>query len=316
MQGKIPSFADISRAHRRIFSFIHHTPVVTSSLLNEITGAELFFKCENFQKTGAFKYRGATHAVLRLKESENAREVATHSSGNHAGALAHAAWRHGLKAYIVMPKNSRKVKIAAVRSYGAEIFFCEPNLQARESMLEAVRKDSGTHFVHPYNDPLVIAGQGTVAMELLEEVEGLDIVIAPVGGGGLLSGTALSAKALKKDIVVIGAEPAQADDAKRSFDARTLVPSVNPDTIADGLLTSLGSTTFAIILDKVDGIYTASEQNIIMATRLVWERLKILIEPSAALPLAVLLQHPGVFNGKRLGLILSGGNVDLDELPF
>ncbi|MBU0765281.1 MAG: pyridoxal-phosphate dependent enzyme [Bacteroidetes bacterium] len=312
--NNVPEYADVLKAYKRIIPYIHRTPVLTSTAINRITGAELFFKCENFQKTGAFKFRGATNAVLSLSEEEAARGVATHSSGNHAAALALTAGMRGIKAHIVMPETSPGVKIAAVKGYGAEITFCKPTLEARESTLKKIVNETGAIFIHPYNNPQVIAGQGTAALELLGEVPGLGIVMAPVGGGGLLSGTATTVKGSHPGIKIIAAEPAGADDAYRSFKSGTLVPSVNPKTICDGLLTSLGDLTFNIIMRRVDDIVTVSEEAIFMATCLVMERMKIVIEPSAAVPLGAILENKLNAEGKRIGIILSGGNVDVGKL--
>ncbi len=306
----IPSFDDILHASKVLSGVAHRTPVMTSRLLNRLTGAMLFFKCENFQRAGAFKFRGAFHAVSRLSEEEACRGVATHSSGNHAAALALAASLRGIPAYIVMPENAPVVKKAAVKEYGGRITFCAPTLAAREETLAAVVRDTGAVFIHPYDHPHVIAGQGTAALELLKELHDVEMVMAPVGGGGLLSGTSLTVKALSSDIRVIGAEPAGADDAYRSFHSGVLVPSVEPVTIADGLLTSLSERTFSIIRSKTDDILTASEESIRRALHLIMQRMKIVVEPSAAVPLAVVLDHPEVFTGKKVAIILSGGNLD------
>ncbi len=309
--------ADIEQAAERIRPFAHRTPVMTCATLDEMAGQHLFFKCENLQKVGAFKFRGACNAVFSLSPEEAALGVATHSSGNHAQALALAARLRGIPAYIVMPENAPSVKRAAVAGYGGQITFCRPTLEARESTLAAVVAATGAAVVHPYNDPRVIAGQGTAALELLEEVPGLDVVMAPVGGGGLLSGTAVAVAARRPSARVYAGEPAAADDALRSLQQGTIVPSVDPRTVADGLRTSLGTLTFAIIRQGVAGIITASEESIVRATRLLWERAKIVVEPSGAVPLAALLEQglpePG---GLRVGVILSGGNVDLDHLPW
>jgi threonine dehydratase len=312
----LPSFSDIQTAHDRIRPFIHRTPVLTSKSINQIVGAELFFKCENFQKVGAFKFRGACNSVLALSDEEAKKGVCTHSSGNHAAALALAARMRGIPAYIVMPENAPEIKKKAVAGYGAQITFCEPTLAARESTLKKVAAETGATEIHPYNYFNVICGQGTAAKELIEETGQLDILMAPVGGGGLLSGTAISAKAMLPDVLVIAAEPAGADDAFRSFQSKTLQPSVNPKTIADGLLTSLGSITFPIIQNEVDQIVTVSEESIIAAMRMIWERMKIIIEPSSAVPLAAILENKVDVKGKKVGIILSGGNVDLGRLPF
>ena len=312
----LPTFADIEKAHERIRSYIHHTPVMTSKSINEIVGAELFFKCENLQKVGAFKFRGACNSVFSLSDEEAKNGVCTHSSGNHAAALALAARMRGVPAYIVMPENAPEIKKKAVAGYGAQITFCEPTQAARESTLANVARQTGATEIHPYNYFNVICGQGTAAKELIEDTGNLDIVMAPVGGGGLLSGTALSTRALLPKARVIAAEPAGADDAFRSFYSKTLHPSVAPKTIADGLLTSLGSLTFPIVLENVDQIFTVSEENIVAAMRMIWERMKIIIEPSSAVPLAAILENKVDIKGNKVGIILSGGNVDLGKLPF
>ncbi len=312
----IPTFQDIQLAHERIAAHIHRTPVLTSTGINAITGADIFFKCENFQKVGAFKYRGATNAVLSLAEKEASKGVATHSSGNHAAALALAAKSRGIKCYVVMPRTAPRPKVEAVRHYGAEITFCEPTLQSREETLKVIVEKTGAFVVHPYDNFMVISGQGTAALELLEQSPGLDVVMAPVGGGGLLSGTALAAKSINPLLKVFGCEPALADDAFRSFKSGNLIPSVNPKTIADGLLTSLSERTFTIIRSRVDDIFTVSEDSIIRAMFLVWQRMKIIIEPSSAVAVAAFLDNQGLFRGQRVGIILSGGNVDLLHLPF
>lgn len=311
-----PTFADIENAHDRIRPYIHRTPVMCSGSINGIVGAELFFKCENFQKVGAFKFRGACNSVFSLTPEEAKNGVCTHSSGNHAAALALAARMRGIPAYIVMPENAPEIKKVAVAGYGAKITFCEPTLAARESTLKQVAEQTGATEIHPYNYFNVICGQGTAAKELIEEIGHLDVVMAPVGGGGLLSGTAISTKALLPGAKVIAAEPAGADDAFRSFYSKTLQPSIFPKTIADGLLTSLGSLTFPIILNNVDQIATVSEEAIVAAMRMIWERMKIIIEPSSAVPLGAILESSVDVKGRKVGIILSGGNVDLGRLPF
>jgi len=312
----LPDYSDIKNAHEIIRKYAHRTPVLTSSSINKIVGADLHFKCENFQKVGAFKFRGACNAVFSLSQMEMEMGVATHSSGNHAAALALAAKIRGIPAYIVMPETSPEIKKKAVAGYGAKITFCKPTLQARESTLAKVVEETGATEIHPYNNFYVIAGQGTAAKELIEDAGEFDIILAPVGGGGLLSGTALSTKHLLPQCKVIAAEPAGADDAFRSFRAGKLIPSVNPKTIADGLLTSLGERNFSIILDKVDDIVTVSEEKIVEAMRLIWERMKIIIEPSSTVPLAVILENKIDVKNKKVGIILSGGNLDLGRLPF
>ena len=311
-----PSKINIQNTEKRITGYVHRTPILTSTLINKIVSSNLFFKCENFQKAGAFKFRGAVNTVLSLNRNELKSGVATHSSGNHAAALALAAKIRNAKAYIVMPRTAPVIKIKAVKSYGAEIIFCEPTLTAREKTLESIVKKTGAAFVHPYNDLRVIAGQATSAKELLEETPTLDYVIAPVGGGGLLSGTALSSNYFSKETKIIGAEPKGADDAFRSFSEGIIIPSVNPRTIADGLLTSLGDKTFPIIKKYVSEIITVEENSIIQAMLMIWERMKIIVEPSSAVPLASVLENRNKFADKNIGIILSGGNVDLENLPW
>ncbi len=312
----VPSFDDVEKAAARLRSQVHHTPVLTCQSLDRLSGARLFFKCENLQKVGAFKFRGASNAVLSLPEAAVRKGVATHSSGNHAAALALAARLRGVKSFIVMPRNAPAIKKAAVAGYGAEIVFCEPTLEAREAALSQVAARTGAVFVHPYNDPLVISGQGTAALELLNEIDDLDAVLAPVGGGGLMSGTALAAAGASPKTRVIAAEPEMADDAFRSLKEGRIVPSVNPKTIADGLRTQLGELTFALISAHVAEIITVSEAAIVQAMRLVWERMKLVIEPSAAVPLAAVVKRKEDFQSQRVGIILSGGNADLDHLPW
>jgi threonine dehydratase len=303
-------------AHERIKDKIHRTPVMTSATLDAQAGAQLFFKCENLQKVGAFKARGATYAVFALTDEEARRGVVTHSSGNHAAALARAAKLRGIPAYIVMPSNAPQAKQAAVRRYGGEVIFCEPTLQARESAAARVQEKTGAAFVHPYDDLRVMAGQGTMAIELLEQVPELDTILCPVGGGGQLSGVAVAAKSLKPGIQIIAVEPQGADDAARSFKAGHIVASVNPRTIADGLLTSLSERTFAEIQRHVDDIVTVSEQGIIQAMRQIWEVMKLIVEPSGAVSYAGVIENRLSVQGRRIGLILSGGNLDLDRLPW
>jgi threonine dehydratase len=316
MPMRPPTLVEIQAAAERIRPYAHRTPVLTCSGLDAMTGARLFFKCENFQKVGAFKFRGACNAVFLLSDEEAARGVATHSSGNHAAALALAARLRGIPAHIVMPRNARAVKRSAVAGYGGEIEFCEPTLAAREAALAEVVARTGAVVIHPYNDARVIAGQGTAALELLHECPDLDALIAPVGGGGLLSGTVLAASGLAPHAKVYGAEPLGADDACRSLKEGRIVPSIEPKTMADGLLTSLGTLTFEVIRRHVVDILTVSEEAIAAAMRLVWERMKIVVEPSAAVPVAALLDHGEVARDRRIGVILSGGNVDLEALPW
>ena len=316
MELILPNIQDIIEAHKRISPYIHKTLILKSDLINKFMGAEIFFKCENFQSVGAFKFRGATNAILQLSREEAARGVGTHSSGNHAAALARSAAMNNIPAYIVMPDNSPEVKKRAVASYGAEITFCKPTLAARESTMEEVINKTGCTFIHPYNRFDIIAGQGTAAMELLEEIPDLDIIMAPVGGGGLISGTSIFTRGFNSGIKVWAGEPEGADDAYRSLKSGYIIPSENPKTIADGLLTSLGDLTFKAIQENVDEIRLCSEENIVKAMRLVWERMKIIIEPSSAVPLGALLQNPGGWEGQRVGIIISGGNVELSALPF
>ncbi len=311
-----PAKEDILAAAERIEPYIHRTPVITCRSIDQVCGAEIFFKCENLQKAGAFKARGATNAVMSLPADDMKRGVATHSSGNHAAALSMAARNRGITAFIVMPGNSSKVKIAAVQSYGGQITFCEPTLAAREETLNQVLSQTFATEIHPYNDLRIIAGQATAALELIEDTGRLDYIFAPVGGGGLLSGTSLSAYYFSPGTKVIAGEPAGADDAYQSFYKGEFVASVNPDTIADGLRTSLGSLTFPIIKKYVTDIHTVSDFNIAEAMKMVWERMKLIIEPSAATPLAALLKNKARYSGKRIGIILSGGNVDLSKLPW
>jgi len=312
----IPTYSDVVEAHHIVKKYAHQTPVLSSSGVNNIVGGELFFKCENFQKVGAFKFRGACNAVFSLSEKDAQKGVGTHSSGNHAAALALAAKMRGIAAHIVMPENSPEIKKKAVAGYGAKITFCKPTLQARESTLAKVIDEIGATEIHPYDNFNVIAGQGTAVKELIEDTGKFDIIIVPVGGGGLLSGTALSSKYLTPDCKVIAAEPAGADDAYRSFHTKKWVPSEKPNTIADGLLTSVGKRNFSIILDKVDDIVTVSEEKIVEAMRMIWERMKIIIEPSSAVPLAAILEGKVDIKNKKVGIILSGGNLDLGRLPF
>jgi threonine dehydratase len=306
-----PTFAEVEAARERLRPFVHRTPVLTCQTLDRLSGAKLFFKAENFQKTGAFKYRGATNAVRCLSEAEAARGVATHSSGNHAQALALAARTRGIPAAIVMPANAPAAKRAAVEAYGGRIVFCEPTLAAREEALGRVLESTGAILVHPYNDARVIAGQGTAALELLEDVPDLEAIIAPVGGGGLLSGTAVAAQGARPAIRVLGAEPELADDACRSLAEGRRLPPRPPLTVADGLRTALGDITFAIIRRRVERILLASDAEILAAMRLLWERAKVIVEPSGAVPLAALLSKRHDLSAKRVGVILSGGNVDL-----
>jgi threonine dehydratase len=315
-QSKIPDKADILKAADRIREHVHNTPILSSKNLNSLFGCQLYFKCENLQKAGAFKSRGAVNAVFSLQDEEVLNGVGTHSSGNHAAALSRAAALRGIDAHIVMPENSSKVKIAAVKHYGGKITFCEPTLSSRETTLKKVIEQTGALEIHPYDDPRIIAGQATAAMEVFNETSDLDVMMAPVGGGGLLSGTALSTKYFSPKTKVIAAEPEQANDAFKSFYAKTFVPSLKPNTIADGLRTSLGEWTFPIIIKNVNDVVTVSEKGIISAMRLIWERMKIIVEPSSAVPLAAIIEKKFDFSGKKIAIIISGGNVDLDDLPW
>lgn len=313
---ELPEFQDIEKAHELIKPFVHRTPVLSSQSVNAITGGNLLFKCENFQKVGAFKFRGACNAVFSLDEAQLLKGVCTHSSGNHAAALALAARLRGVPAYIVMPENASAIKIKAVESYGGQITFCRPTLESREATLAEVASKTGATEIHPYNNFQVICGQGTAAKELIEDYGDFDIMLCPVGGGGLLSGTAISSRALNPRGLVVAAEPEGADDACRSFHAKKLIPSVNPKTIADGLLTSVGEINFRIIQRKTDEIVTVSERGIIRAMRMIWERMKIIVEPSSAVPLGAILENKVDVKNKKVGIILSGGNVNLEHLPF
>lgn len=311
-----PGLEQILDAAARISPYTHRTPVLTCRTFDAMCGARLFFKCENLQKVGAFKARGATNAVFSLTAREAEPGVATHSSGNHAAALALAARERGIPAYVVMPENAPAIKQRAVAGYGAEIVPCQPTLAAREEILAGVIARTGATVIHPYDDYRIIAGQGTAALELCQAVNDLDVVVAPVGGGGLLSGTALAVRGVSPQTRVLGAEPEMADDALRSLQAGRIIPSSYPDTIADGLRTSLGELTFPIIQQLVDAIVTAAEADIISAMRTIWERMKLVVEPSAAVPLAAILSGRANLAGMRVGIILSGGNADLDSLPW
>ncbi|MGE3724170.1 MAG: threonine/serine dehydratase [Candidatus Sericytochromatia bacterium] len=311
-----PDAEALLRVQKQISAWVHTTPVMTSEQINARVGQKIWFKCENLQKIGAFKYRGASAALSLLAPADLQRGVTTHSSGNHAQALARAARERGIPAWIVMPENAPAVKMAAVKGYGAEIITCEATQAARERTLLEVQARTGAVFIHPYNDYRVIAGQATAAMEFLEQVPDLDWILAPVGGGGLLSGTALACHYFAPQTRVMGCEPAGADDAFRSFQSKTLLPSESPKTLADGLLTGLGELTFELILKHVSDIVTVSEAALIEAMHLIWERMKLVVEPSSAVPLAALLEKPIASPGVRVGIILSGGNVDLGHLPW
>ena len=312
----LPDLDAIRSAQARIAPYVHRTPLLSCRSLDAEVGARLFFKAENLQRTGAFKARGATNAVFSLSEAEARRGVVTHSSGNHGAALAYAAQRRGIPAYVVMPENAAKVKQDNVRRRGASIRFCAPTVAARDAACADVERETGATLVHPFDDARVIAGQGTAALELIDASPGLDVVIAPVGGGGLLSGTAIAVKSLDRSVRVLGAEPANADDAARSFRSGRIEPLPAATTIADGLRTTLSRRTLGAIRAGVDAIGTASEEAIIRAMRMTWERMKIVIEPSAAVPLACLLERSLDVQDAAVGIILSGGNVDLDRLPW
>jgi len=311
-----PTLDTIKEAHTRIAPYIKNTPVLTSTTLDKMSGASLFFKCENFQKVGAFKCRGACNAVLQLDEDAAQKGVVTHSSGNHAAALAYAANLREIPAYIVMPSNAPLVKKAAVEGYGGKITWCEPTLKSREETAQKVIEETGATLIHPFNDYRIIAGQGTASIELMKEVNDLDFILAPIGGGGMVCGTALAVHHSKKNIKVIACEPKNADDAYRSFREGKIMPMVNPDTIADGLRTMLSEKTFDILTNFIHDVVTVSEKEIISAMRTVWERMKIIIEPSSAVPVAVALSGKIDLRDKKAGIILTGGNVDLSSLPF
>jgi len=313
---RIPTYNDVLAAAERIRPYVHRTPIFTSTALNRMTGAELYFKNEAMQKVGAFKARGGCNAVFALSDAEAARGVATHSSGNHAQAIAYAAGLRGIPATIVMPENAPPVKVAAVTGYGATVVWAGNDPLDRERQLEEVLEETGAVFIHPSNDPRVIAGQGTAALELLADVPDLDVVMVPVGGGGLLSGTALAVTGCGKGCRTVAAEPKAVDDAYRSWRDGVIYPPTNGETVADGLRTFLGDVTFPVIREHVSDIVTVTEKGIVDAMRLVWERMKLVIEPSSAVPVAALFEHPDLFRGKRVGIILSGGNVGLDRLPW
>jgi len=307
---------DIEAAHERIRPHIHRTPVFTNNSLNELSGAELYFKCDNFQKAGSFKIRGATNTVEQLTIEELNRGVATTSSGNHGAALSMAVTRRGGKTKVVMPNNTPEIKVNNVERNGGEVVWCEPEQESRESVLKELIEKTGAVVVHPYNDERIMAGQGTCAKELLEDHPELDVIVSPVSGGGLLSGTLLSSKALKDEIQVFGAEPAEADDAYRSLKLGKIVPNETINTICDGLRAQIGGLTFPVISDLVDDIITVTEEEIIDSMRMIWERLKMIVEPSSSITLGAVLKNKDKFNGKKVGLIISGGNVDLDHLPW
>jgi len=312
----IPTYEDVIAAHARIEPYIHRTPVLTSSYFNELTGAQLFFKCENFQKAGAFKVRGACNAVFGLDDETAKKGVATHSSGNHALSLSYAAGRRGIPVTVVMPRTAPEAKKAAVRGYGGTVVECEPSTSSREAVFAEVVAASGAEFVHPYNDPRVIAGQATCSKEFLEDIPDLDAVVAPIGGGGMISGCCLTLSNVSPDTKIYAAEPLNADDAYRSFKAGHIIADDAPETIADGLKVPLKELTWHFVSNHVEDILLATEQEIIDAMYLTWQRMKIVIEPSCAVPLAVILKNRAVFEGKRIGVIITGGNVDLNKLPW
>ncbi|MHA6266994.1 beta-hydroxyaspartate dehydratase BhcB [Aliiroseovarius sp. CAU 1755] len=312
----IPTLADMLVAHERIKPHILRTPVRTSDYLDELTGAKLFFKCENFQTPGAFKVRGASNAVFGLDEEQAKKGVATHSSGNHASCLSYAAMLRGIPCNVVMPHTAPQAKKDTVRRYGGNITECEPSTTSREETFAKVQAETGGDFVHPYNDPRVIAGQGTCSKELIEQVDGLDYVVAPIGGGGMISGTCLTLSNLAPETKIIAAEPEQADDAYRSFKAGHIIADDAPKTIADGLLVPLKDLTWHFVSNHVSDIYTASDPEIIEAMKITWKHLRVVMEPSSAVPLATILKNPDTFKGKRVGIIITGGNVDLDKLPW
>lgn len=312
----IPTYEDMLAAHARIKPYIHQTPVLTSSYLNDLTGAQLFFKCENFQKAGAFKVRGASNAVFGLSDEEAQNGVCTHSSGNHALSLSYAAGRRGIPCNVVMPRTAPQAKKDAVKGYGGIITECEPSTTSREAVFAEVQAATGGNFVHPYNDPRVIAGQGTCSRELMEQTDGLDMVVAPIGGGGMISGTCLTLSNIAPEVQIIASEPEQADDAYRSFKAGYIIADDAPNTIADGLKVPLKDLTWHFVSNHVTDILTASEDEIVAAMKLTWQRMKIVIEASCAVPLATIISNKDRFSGKRVGVIITGGNVDLDTLPW
>ncbi len=310
------SLSDMRLAHDLIRPYVRRTPIRVSAYLNELTGAELFFKCENFQEPGAFKVRGAANAVFGLDDAQAAKGVATHASGNHASCLSYAAMLRGIPCNVVMPRTAPQAKKDTVRRYGGVITECEPSTSSREETFAKVQAATGGDFVHPYNDPRVIAGQATCSAELLEQTDGVDAVIAPIGGGGMVSGTCLTVSNLAPETAIYAAEPEQADDAYRSFKAGHIIADDAPKTIADGLLVPLKENTWHFVSNHVTDIFTASEQEIIDAMKLTWKHLRVVMEPSSAVPLATILKNPDVFRGKRVGVIITGGNVDLDKLPW
>jgi len=311
-----PTYDDVIAAHERIAPYIHRTPVLTSSYINSLAGAELFFKCENFQKAGAFKARGASNAVFGLTDEQAAKGVATHSSGNHGTCLSYAAGRRGIPCTVVMPRTAPQAKKDAVRGYGGRVVECEPSTSSREAVFAEVVAETGAEFVHPYNDLRVITGQATCSRELMEQVEGLTSVVAPIGGGGMVSGTCLTLSTIAPKVKIYAAEPEQADDAYRSFKAGYIIADDAPETVADGLKVPLKEDTWHYVQNHVTDILTASEEEIVEAMKLIWKRMKIVMEPSSAVPLATILKNKEIFAGQRIGVIITGGNVDLDKLPW
>lgn len=311
-----PTYDDVIAAHERIAPHIHRTPVLTSSYINSLAGAELFFKCENFQKAGAFKARGASNAVFGLTDEQAAKGVATHSSGNHGTCLSYAAGRRGIPCTVVMPRTAPQAKKDAVRGYGGRVVECEPSTSSREAVFAEVVAETGAEFVHPYNDLRVITGQATCSRELMEQVEGLTSVVAPIGGGGMVSGTCLTLSTIAPQVKIYAAEPEQADDAYRSFKAGYIIADDAPETVADGLKVPLKENTWHYVQNHVTDILTASEEEIVEAMKLIWKRMKIVMEPSSAVPLATILKNKELFAGQRIGVIITGGNVDLDKLPW
>lgn len=312
----IPTFDDVTAAHKRIEPYVHRTPILTSTYFNKLIGAELFFKCENFQKAGVFKARGASNAVFGLTDKQAEKGVATHSSGNHGLSLSYAAGRRGIKATVVMPRTAPEAKKDAVRGYGGTIVECEPSTSSREAVFAEVVAETGADFIHPYNDHRVIAGQATCSKEMIEDLGNLDAVVAPIGGGGMVSGTCLTLSNIAPQTKIYAAEPLNADDACRSFKAGHIIADDAPDTIADGLKVPLKELTWHFVSNHVTDILTATEDEIIDSMKLMWERMKIVMEPSSAVPLAIMLKNKDIFAGKRVGVIVTGGNVDLNKLPW
>ena len=313
---KEPVLQDVQNTSKQITPFVHRTPVLTSQSVNSIIDGEVLFKCENFQKTGSFKMRGASNAVLSLSEKESKRGVVTVSSGNHGAALACAAKLNGIKSHVVTPKNTQQVKISAMKGYGANLIYCEPSVESRESTFINIQEKTGAIPIHPYNDYRVITGAGTVALEIIDEVKDLDFILVPIGGGGLISGTGVVVSSLRPNTKLLGVEPESADDALRSIKSGEIVPSDYPPTIADGLRSSLGEKTFPMIKKFVSAIHTVAEKEIISSMRFVWERMKIIVEPSSAVTMAAVLNNPASFRGKKTGVIFSGGNIDLSHLSW